>query len=202
MLSGLIDFVFPSSCAVCGAKPSMLCRDCAPSPNSGSFTHKSVPGRYLFDYSDLAPVLRDFKDKSMVAHAKFLANQIDPIIEQLLGEKDFDSIAIPGSSKLNFKRRGFIPAKLVLKRCPAVKKRDMRILVMKRTRETKDQRTLKSPERKANTANSMSVGDLLDKRVLLFDDVFTTGATVSEMIRAVRSAGGEPSDFCVLAKRI
>lgn len=138
----------------------------------------------------------------MVAHGRFLGKQLNPILEQLLGERGFDCIVIAGSSKSNLKRRGFVPSKLILARCQVVKKSAIPIIVLGWTRATKDQRGLKSPERRANIANSMRASNLSGKRVLLFDDVFTTGATMGEMIRAVRNAGGEPSYFCVLAKRL
>lgn len=202
MLNSLIEFVFPSSCAVCGAKPAILCEGCEPSADPQSFKHEVVPGSFVFDYEVLAPILSDFKDKSMVAHGRFLGKQLNPIIDQLLAEHQFDCIAIAGSSRPNFKRRGFVPSKLILDRCTAVKKSALPVVVLGRTRTTRDQRGLRSSERRTNTANSMTAGNLEGKRVLLFDDVFTTGATMGEMIRAVRNAGGDPSYFCVLAKRL
>jgi adenine/guanine phosphoribosyltransferase-like PRPP-binding protein len=39
------------------------------------------------------------------------------------------------------------------------------------------------------------------KRVLLFDDVLTTSATLQEMQRAALEAGGVVTGFCVLARR-
>ncbi len=63
---------------------------------------------------------------------------------------------------------------------------------LRRTRQTTAQTTLTAAERTANLRNAFSVPDpaaVNGRRLLLVDDVFTTGATLTECARVLRAAG-------------
>ena len=63
-------------------------------------------------------------------------------------------------------------------------------------------RTLGPEERKRNIRGAFSVPDpalVRGKRVLLIDDVLTTGATVSEASRMLLEAGAKSVDVATLA---
>ena len=62
--------------------------------------------------------------------------------------------------------------------------------VLRRTQHTRPQATLRREARLENMAGAFAVdGGLEGKRVLLVDDVMTTGATMAECARACREAG-------------
>jgi predicted amidophosphoribosyltransferase len=66
-----------------------------------------------------------------------------------------------------------------------------------------DQSQLHRSDRLVNLVNRIwSPIPLSGKRVLLVDDVVTTGATLTEMARAVAVAGGEPIGFITVAETI
>ena len=70
--------------------------------------------------------------------------------------------------------------------------------VLRRTRFTQTQTALTREERTKNMRKAFALQGrfpLKGKRVILIDDVFTTGATTSECARALRSAGA--ADVCV-----
>lgn len=75
---------------------------------------------------------------------------------------------------------------------------------LRRIRPTKSQTGLSGPERRANLRGAFSAGkraQLKGKRVLLIDDVLTTGATASEAARALKSAGAAYVEVAILAHR-
>jgi len=65
--------------------------------------------------------------------------------------------------------------------------------LLKRLRATKQQVGLKADERQKNMAKAFGVFDpsakLTNRKVLLVDDVRTTGATITECVRALKKAG-------------
>lgn len=76
---------------------------------------------------------------------------------------------------------------------------------LKRTRRTPTQGGLSARARRRNVAGAFTVrpsraGLMQGKRVLLVDDVLTTGATLSACTRALKRAGARHVDILVLAR--
>ncbi|OQX10138.1 MAG: hypothetical protein BWK80_46045 [Desulfobacteraceae bacterium IS3] len=74
-----------------------------------------------------------------------------------------------------------------------------------RHRETKPQVSLEGKERKENIKNAFRVINPLKiqgKRILLVDDVFTTGSTVIECAKVLSKAGAEYVDILTLARTV
>ncbi len=75
--------------------------------------------------------------------------------------------------------------------------------VLERVRETRPQSELSEKERFRNIKNAFKVKagkNLADKRILLVDDVLTTGATAEECARVLRAAGAREVTVAVLAR--
>jgi ComF family protein len=76
---------------------------------------------------------------------------------------------------------------------------------LKRTRRTPTQGGLSARARRRNVAGAFELrpsraGHVEGKRVLLIDDVLTTGATLSACTRALKRAGARHVDVLVLAR--
>ncbi len=76
---------------------------------------------------------------------------------------------------------------------------------MVRIRATPSQVSLSRAERRANVAGAFAVpaqkaGDIAGRRILLVDDVLTTGATLDACARVLRRAGAEGVDVLTFAR--
>ena len=76
---------------------------------------------------------------------------------------------------------------------------------LKKARWSLPQIDLSPKEREANVKGSFAVGDrevIQGKRVLLIDDVMTTGATVNECARTLLEAGAGAVDVFTVARAV
>ncbi len=73
--------------------------------------------------------------------------------------------------------------------------------LLRRIKNTKTQTRLSTEERKKNVSHAFAVSsdDMRDKKVLLIDDVLTTGATVRECARVLKEHGAVAVYSCVAA---
>ena len=77
--------------------------------------------------------------------------------------------------------------------------------MLTRTRWTRSQTGLGRKERKKNIKNAFRLNpnaSIDGKRVLLVDDVYTTGATVNECAGVLRKGGAEDVDVLTLARAL
>jgi len=111
-----------------------------------------------------------------------------------------EAVPVP-SPAASIRRRGYAPVEVLLARAGV---RPLRVGSLRRhplrfTRRPADQAGLGVAEREANLHGSLVArADLSGRRVLVVDDVLTTGATLREACRAIRAAGGEAVACAVL----
>lgn len=198
MKNELIDILFPAPCLLCGKPPRPLCKDCEPlfsvsQDEEGSF--------YASDLNDsMATLVKALKDKNRTALLPMFAAGLRPCLEEAISQSDPTLLVCPPSSKRNFRKRGLNPAFEIIRRAaPAGIKVSKTTLV--HTRQPIDQRELDSRQR-AKNAENLYRAKPSNERVLLVDDVKTTGATLQSATAALISAGAEVVGSCVLAKRI
>ncbi len=111
-----------------------------------------------------------------------------------LGASDAVVVPVP-SSRVALGRRGYDPVRLVCRRAGI---RSHRLLLP--ARRTGAQKRLGVADRAENVRGAfVAVRPLGGIRVLLVDDVMTTGATLEEAARAIRAAGGEVVGAATLA---
>lgn len=132
-----------------------------------------------------------------------LARSVRPLVQ----DQPVLLVPVP-SSPAACRRRGFDHA-LLLARAAARKlpAGSTAAPLLMRVRRTRDQAGLGAGERTANLAGAVAVHPgagrrVAGRRVVVVDDLMTTGATLAEAIRALRAAGIEPLGAAVVACRV
>jgi predicted amidophosphoribosyltransferase len=77
--------------------------------------------------------------------------------------------------------------------------------LLERSRPTVPQTQLKERERRENVKGAFTVTSpeqIQDRHVLLVDDVYTSGATVTECTKALLHAGAQTVDVFTLARAV
>jgi predicted amidophosphoribosyltransferase len=211
--SALLDalaLVLPVDCAGCGAPDRSVCDACrvrlAPAPvrvtRGGTGPGENLEAWAGLEYADVAArVIRSMKDAQRTDAAAALAPALRAALVAAcsgVGDRPIPArleVAVVPSTPAARRERGYDPVRLLLRGAGF---RAGRVL---RTRDGRvDQAQLGRAARRANAAGSMAPITRLDGRsFVLVDDVVTTGSTLAEAVRAIRSGGGVVHALAVLA---
>ena len=121
---------------------------------------------------------------------------------QTARKDDFDVLTWVSTGMRRSWRRGYDHAKLIAQ--AVAKELDVPLVkTLRKIRHTPPQSTLKhAAERRANILGAYKVLDrnvVAGKKLLLIDDIITTGATASECARMLMSAGAKSVTFAAVA---
>lgn len=207
----ILKVLFPPKCIFCRKtlKQDGVCAKCQrslprrknPSVKEGtSFLDEMYAPMYYEGYVRSA-VLR-YKYGGVKASAIEFAKILLPYIEENLQGK-FDCITWVPTSKMRERKRGYDQAQVLAEELG--KLLDMPVCgMLRRALNTKPQsRQLTREQRVANTIGVFEVADTsaMDKRILLVDDISTTGSTISECARMLKTAGASKIYGIALAKK-
>lgn len=182
-------------CILCGKKVYLdnnICKECR---------ERRVYYEKLIYYDEYKDVLKDkiisykFNDNSYLHH--FFAELLLP---KLL-DKKIDLITSVPISKKRMKERGYNQSELIAEKLAKLLEVPYKKLLTK-VHETKRQSELSKIERAINIIDSFEYNSTINiegKKVLLFDDVFTTGATVNECSRVLKKQGSKSIEVVVIA---
>jgi len=177
-----------------------LCGRCLDRP--GAFTRARAAG--IYDNA-LKVAIHALKFKDKVTLASPLGALLFDTFRHHWTAGDIDVVAPVPLHRHRFRRRGFNQAYLLVRRwvlpVETVVIRDLLV----RTRATAPQTGLDRKQRRINIKNAFSVsrpGQSAGKRVLLVDDVLTTGATVDACSDALIRDGAKRVDVLTLARAL
>ena len=206
----VLELLFPDRCLGCRKKDEFLCQACAfgtkkqtRHKNSILFLDKLC---YWGLYKDkiLRKALRRFKYHGTYGLAQPFSEMLKEIITPCLPPLGAQTLVIPIPAHLSRKNdRGYNQAELLAKTFSGKMSFLYAADLLLKTKNTRSQTFLPREERLFNVKNSFAVAnpDLIkNKKIILVDDIVTTGATLSEAARVLKEAGAEEVIGLVVAK--
>ena len=193
----LLDLLFPPKCALCGEHGVHgVCAECEKAlPWCDTPLHERTgigtcvaPLRYE---GAVRESLLRFKFRGGRGNAEGYGKILAQCVAEHFGG-EFDLVTYVPVSEKRRRERGYDQTYLLAREtCRAWDTSPVTLL--RKTRHTPAQSTLKTPEeRKANVLGvyeAVNTEQIADARILLIDDILTTGATLRECVRVLRDAG-------------
>jgi len=198
----LLDILFPKFCLNCSREGDYLCDDCQALLEISGFHQKygtaNLKDLYFplsyqnpliqnliqkFKYEPLIKELTKTLSSLIIAHFQLLDNKPDLT--------DFVLIPVPLSRK-KLKWRGFNQAAEIGRELAQFFNLPLISGGLIKIKETVAQVDLADEERRENVKDAFRVQNkevVINKKIILVDDVYTTGSTMEECARILREAG-------------
>jgi len=213
-----LAIVAPTVCAGCGWSDRTICDGCRVllRPYVRAAEVDGLRVTYAHDYAGaVRSALAAFKDGGRTDAAPHLAPALTAAVASALrdvracedacrqgaaqpgavGPSAIHLVTVP-SSRAAFRSRGYVPVSLLLKHAGL---RAEKALMARRVAD--DQAGLSAERRRENRAGWLHArGWVAGERVLLVDDILTTGSTLLEARRALADAGAHVVGAAVLAR--
>lgn len=200
-MNRLLKLLFPPKCMLCGkvlGEDEEICADCRerillntapPRVEKGAFFDKAVAG--LWYENDVRKAIQRLKYHEKQNYARPLARVMAYAFRHKL-EEDVDLVTFVPTNAATLRERGYNQAELLA--------RELSVMLgvpclptLEKQRETKPMHGLRPEARRANVLGAYrlccSAEAVTGKRILVADDILTTGSTLSECARMLKSAG-------------
>lgn len=209
----LKELVYPPACRVCGRRlidnESFLCGDCLfETPLTmqcdypyNNFMHKKLEGLgieraccyFLYkrgsDHTNIIKAIKFGGDRALGLH---MGRQFGMALEGSDEFRDIDFIVPVPLHKKRLRSRGYNQSELIGAGIAEALGVPLATHAVKRVLNTKPQSTLRhDDDRRANMKDAFEVTDTVifqGKRILIVDDVSTTGETIASMVKSIRKA--------------
>ncbi len=229
-MENLLKYLFPPKCVFCGSEGEIFCSTCLAEcsllptqyclvcdlPSESGYTHKRCaertkilsPARLLCVYSYLGKV-RDCIKFSKYGAKQFLSlrqlcREAAGVYSEMWGVPTTDlCLPIPSSPK-KLSSRGFNQANMIAEEFSEKFHLSLNKTLLIRARNTEAQHTQNREGRRENVKGSFAVTNpsvIKGKKILLVDDISTTGATFLESSKVLYEAGAAEVRCFALSKR-
>lgn len=198
----VLDVFYPTRCILCRrrlapGRPAIcpLCQDTMPSAvgdhKKADYFSECVSALYY--EGAVQNAIRRYKFGGTSAYAPAFGELIaERIYEELDGQYDILSWVPLAPDRL--RKRGYDQAQLLAENAAERLRKPLQRVLKKRRGVSAQSLTQNADQRKANIAGAYTViapEAIRGKRILLIDDIVTTGSTLSECARVLLKAGAE-----------
>lgn len=212
MYQGILDWLFPTRCLLCHdelQQNRQLCKHCLNDieiitlPESGNLLHRPDISRLfdrlsfdsLFALSWYQPPVESWigglKFHDQIHYKTALTQLIGKHLSQYTQQEGFewpDYFVVLPLHPSRFKNRGFNQVSQVWQ--PLLPKELISDTLLARNRSTQAQTTLTKKQRKQNLKSAFKCEtNLQGKKIIIIDDVITTGATINSAAESLKQAG-------------
>jgi ComF family protein len=180
-----------------------FCPKCGePAPAIEGLCGLCIKGEHVFDFARSA-LLFTQPLRQIIHHLKYservsLARPLGDILKDCLEREPFTGdVIIPVPLHRSREReRGFNQAELIAARLG----RPVATRLVTRRKNTPSQTGLSRNQRKRNLASAFEVRGTVKGRVIVVDDVYTTGSTMNEIAKTLKRAGAEKVEVLTVAR--
>ena len=209
LLKPFVDLFYPPVCHFCHSllvsNRKIICSSCWTNlPRFGAikFSKKGFSNRiyllYKFD-DNIRLLIHLFKYRRFLSLAKYFTDEIIGRYPYL-SDNNYSCIIPVPLHKTRLRERGFNQSQILANYLGKYLKVPVRDKILFRTRFTLSQTRLDKNERHRNVANAFKCdANLKGKKVLLIDDIITTGNTLTECLKVLRQADAESIDILAIA---
>lgn len=212
ILDLIAHLLYPWKCVFCESvlKDTDICRECEKklpytvgdsAMQKFPFIDKCVSPLYYKD--KVRASVHRYKFGGCSAYSRRYAALMSDCVENNLDCRSIDVISWIPLSKKRLRQRGYDQARLLAEEIAAKTGLPCRQLLQKIKNNSAQSLTRDAKQRRENVAGVYALDDGADVsglRILLVDDVVTTGATMSEAARILRKAGAKSVFGVTLAR--
>lgn len=212
----ILNIIYPQMCGICGKiNTNVLCNKCEIELKKQSQCQIINNGKeiedkyfdelmYIFNYEgQVRKLILDYKfnEKSYIylTLVNFLLKN-EKIFENI---KRYDTIIPVPISKKRFKNRGYNQSYLIANEIAKQTKLELMNNCLIKTKNIVEQSKLNKEDREKNIKGVYTLQNsqlIENKKVLLVDDIYTTGSTVNECSKMLRQGNPNEIGILVLAK--
>lgn len=212
----ILDIIYPQTCGICGKiNKKSICRKCEIIlEKQAQFTvineGKEIEDKnfneiiYIFKYEGLIRnTIIDYKFNEKSYLYKTLVDFMIKNRKILQKINNYDIIIPVPISKKRQKERGYNQSLLIAEEISKKSNIQINKDCLIKTKNIIEQSKLNKEERNTNIQNVYELRNkevFLDKKILLLDDIYTTGSTVNECSKILRQANPMQIGILVLAK--
>ena len=194
----ILDFVYRKKCYICGNSDSgeVMCSECYAKINPlALLPNRIIDGVKIYSAcryeNEIKKLIRGVKYHNQKELAKYQAKFMYSYFVKIVGE-NFQCAVVPvPMHKSRQRKRKYNHMELVGEELCNLSGWELKTNLIERIKDTQPQYNLHTKEREENLKGAFKVNieNYNGEYILLIDDIVTTGSTMAEMIKTLKSAG-------------